>query len=835
MSISTGTLDTFVYDYGKPLWLIDEVSDVRPIRGGVLFSCGTRAYHRRTLERYGTFVEVGEGGEAGDTFYVQIVEVSPGGVLRIQSGRDQGAFDQVTPMLDGAATLAVEHARLEESSGSTQLHTTELVVIVKHAPFEVRISSASDGRLLWSSLPTGPFQHPPTGMSDLHGASMTDAWPWFFRRLLPFGFVEDTETGEMQSFVTARLFHDEHLYGFGEVYSDLDKRGEHIDIWHANATGNTWPESYKSYPFFLSSRGYGLFVNSARPVAFHLGDLSRTRYSIQNQSDTLDLFFIHGPRYTDVLPRYAALTGRPALPPLWSFGLWMSRMSYRSQDQVEEVARELRTREIPADVIHIDTDWFEKPWINDLSFSRERFPDPAGMLERLRKQHFRLSLWQIPYISEQSPLFREGKDGGYFAIDGEGSIRMLDGFFGPAAIIDYTNTQAVAWMQRHLRRLFELGVSCIKTDFGEGAPPDARYRGADGAEIHNLYPLLYNRAFFEESRDYAGEGIVWARSGYIGSQRYPVHWGGDPAALWEDLGNLWHGGLGLGLSGVPFWSIDIGGFGGTPSPALYIRWMQAGLFVSHPRAHGPIGREPWVFGAESERLFRAYATLRYRLLPYVWTEARHAVDEALPMHRALLVDWQEDPTTSSIDDEYLFGRELLVAPVLEETSARRVYLPGGPWFDFWTDRRIDGPCWLDRAAPLEDLPLYVRADAVLPLIAPVLSTDEADFTRVDLHLYPVKGGRRAVSLPNVGELTVLTEFEQNSDSSDSETLMVRLSGASVTARLIVHGGTVETEHTDRSVPAAGTVVDTIPVASDAGTTVRVTKGFHPGRTGEQLE
>ena len=281
-----------------------------------------------------------------------------------------------------------------------------------------------------------------------------------------------------------------------------------------------------------------------------------------------------------------------------------------------------------------------------------------------------------------------------------------------------------------------MGVAAIKTDFGEGAPIAANYHAAPGLAMHNLYPLLYNEAVSEVTERSTGDGLVWSRSAYAGSQRFPVHWGGDPAALWEDLGQIWHGGLSLGLSGLPFWSVDIGGFAGQPSPELYIRWAQAGLFVSHPRVHGAGPREPWDFGAEAVQIFRRYAQLRYRLMPYVWSMAHRCVATSLPFLRPLLLDWPDDPTTAVLDDQYLFGEWLLVAPILDESNQRQVYLPDGRWFNYWTDEVFDGPRWLSVDAPLDTLLLYVRGGAILPLAPDMQYAEEKPWEPLTLEVYP---------------------------------------------------------------------------------------------------
>jgi alpha-D-xyloside xylohydrolase len=733
-------LDGFVRDFSRPLQLVRTVEAVEADALGVTLHCATVQFSRRWRDRYGTLVEIGVPGDAGERVTVRIDFLTPHIYrLRMKPGDEVPVND--TPMVINDFAGQPPAAAISTADGVTTLQTSALALRIQHSPFRLYCAETT-GRQLFNTLPAAVYQHPPTGESHLDGASITDAWPWFFRDTFPLGFVRDAETGLTQSFITTTIHHDEHFYGFGEKFSTLDKRGQAINLWHANATGNTWPASYKNVPFFLSSQGYGLYVNSAFPIKYHMGDLHHTHYSVHLQDDTLDLYYIHGPRYADIIARYCDITGRPALPPLWSFGLWMSRMSYREQAEVEAVADGMRAHDIPGDVIHIDTDWFKTPWVNDLTFSSERFPDPAGMVRRLREQGFRVTLWQIPYIATESSFYAEGLANGYFAKQADGTPWFIDGFFGRTAVIDYSNPAAVAWMQDKLQPLFDMGIAAIKTDFGEGAPPEALYHGYSGLEMHNLYPLLYNQAFWEKTKQATGDGIVWGRSVYAGSQRYPVQWGGDPAALWEDLGNLWHGGLGLGLCGFPFWSVDIGGFGGTPTPTLYIRWAEAGLFVSHPRAHGPIHREPWAFGEQAVEIFRRYARLRYRLMPYVWSTAHHSVETCLPIQRPLLLDWQDDPTVAGIDDQWLFGEALMVAPIVDEGSQRKVYLPQGVWYDYHTGApwyNWDGGRWITVDAPLDHLPLYARGGSIIPLCDDAPHTGAQDWSHLTLDIFWTTG------------------------------------------------------------------------------------------------
>ncbi len=733
-------LDAFVKDYTRPLQLLQRIESVSADERGVTLRCSSTQFTRRWRDRYGTLVEIGAPDVPGESVTVRVEFVTPS-ILRYRMQPGEAVPVNDTPMVINDFAGESFKVIVEQNETDITLKTEAVTVRLQRKPWRIFVTDSA-GRALFNTLPAAVYQHPPTGESHLDGASITDAWPWFFRDLYPNGFMRDATTGLAQSFITMTINHDEHFYGFGEKFSTLDKRGQAINLWHANATGNTWPVSYKNVPFFLSSQGYGLYVNSAYPIKYHMGDLHHTHYSVHLQDDLLDFYVIYGPSYKDIIARYCSITGQSPLPPLWSFGLWMSRMSYREQGEVEAVAEGMRQHDIPCDVIHIDTDWFKTPWVNDLTFSPERFPDAKGMVAKLRQMGFRITLWQIPYIATESSFYAEGVANGYFATQDDGTPWHIDGFFGKTAVIDYSNPAAVRWMQDKLQALFDIGIAAIKTDFGEGAPPAAHYHGYPGLEMHNLYPLLYNQAFWEKTKTATGEGIVWGRSVYAGSQRYPVQWGGDPAALWEDLGNLWHGGLGLGLCGFPFWSVDIGGFGGTPTPELYIRWAQAGLFVSHPRAHGPIAREPWVFGQQAADIFRQYAKLRYRLIPYLWSSAHHSVETCLPLLRPLLLDWQDDPTVAGIDDQWLFGESILVAPIVDETNRRKVYLPQGIWYDYWTDEPYynytDGR-WITVDAPLDRLPLFVRGGAIIPTCGDAPHTGAQDWSRLTLDVYKGSG------------------------------------------------------------------------------------------------
>ena len=527
---------------------------------------------------------------------------------------------------------------------------------------------------------------------------------------------------ETACFEAVSLETDEVIYGLGERFDSLTRNGRTVDFHNKDAVGTTSRRTYINIPFYLSTKGYGLFLNSSAKTDWQIAttDLNAVQFGVLESQ--LDYFVIAGETPKDIIKGYCHLTGFSKLPPLWSFGLWMSRNSYTSWEVVDKIAEEVRENDIPCDVLHLDTAWFTEDWNCDLKFSEERFPNPREHIKMLNDKGFKVSLWQYNFIPprENNSNYHEAVENGYLAKNSQGKPYQLPeskkGSWTDDVIIDFSNPEARKWYSEKIKGLMDIGASAIKTDFGEGIPEDAVYHSIDGKHFHNLYSLVYNSTVFNAS----SENIVWARSGTAGSQRYPLHWGGDSQCSFAALAGTLRAALSLGLSGIPFFSHDIGGFIGTPDDELYIRWAQLGLFSSHSRCHG-VGdnahREPWYFSQEALEIFRFYDKLRYSLMPYIYSQAEKCTETGLPMMRALYLEYPEDRNTRFIDDEYLFGESLLIAPVLKPLSkgrTRDIYLPKGIWHDYFTKEKIvsDGK-WITREIDLKTMPIYVKDGTVL--------------------------------------------------------------------------------------------------------------------------
>ncbi|GAA2935680.1 alpha-xylosidase [Streptomyces enissocaesilis] len=512
----------------------------------------------------------------------------------------------------------------------------------------------------------------------------------------------------------------EHIYGLGERFTPYVKNGQSVEVWQADG-GTSSEQAYKNIPFHLSSRGYGVFVNHPGRVSYEIGSESvgQVQFSVEDQS--LEYYVVAGPTPKEVLARYTALTGRPALPPAWSFGLWLTTSFCTPYDEetVTSFVDGMAEHDIPLSVFHFDCFWMREYQWSDLEWDPEVFPDPEGMLRRLTERGLKVSMWINPYIAQKSALFAEAAARGFLVRRPNGDIWQWDLWQPGMALVDFTHPGAREWYTDKLRVLLDQGVDCFKTDFGERVPTDVVWHdGSDPERMHNYYTHLYNSTVFEllEKERGAGQAVLFARSATAGGQQFPVHWGGDCFASLGAMAESLRGGLSLSLSGFGFWSHDIGGFEGTPEPEVFKRWLAFGLLSSHSRLHGNVSyRVPWAFGEEAVAVARKFTLLKHRLMPYLYGVAVEAHRTGVPVMRPMLLEFPDDPTCRTLDRQYMLGPDLLVAPVFTTGGDVEFYLPEGAWTHLLTGETVQGPGWRREVHGFDSLPLYVRPGALLPL------------------------------------------------------------------------------------------------------------------------
>jgi alpha-D-xyloside xylohydrolase len=557
--------------------------------------------------------------------------------------------------------------------------------------------------------------------------------------------IIQTDSGEHYIHEQLSLGVGETIYGLGERFTALVKNGQVVDSW--NEDGGTGTEqAYKNVPFYLTNRGYGVFVNHPEHVSFEVASekVSRVQFSVAGH--TLDYFVIYGPTPKEILAKYTALTGRPALPPAWSFGLWLTTSFTTSYDEatVTSFIEGMAERELPLHVFHFDCFWMREFHWSDFRWDPRTFPDPAGMLQRLKTRGLHICLWINPYIAQRSPLFREGAEHGYLLKRADDRVWQWDKWQAGMGIVDFTNPAARAWFQEKLRVLLDMGVDCFKTDFGERIPTDVVYfDGSDPHRMHNYYSLLYNQTVFELLKAERGEGeaVVFARSATAGGQQFPVHWGGDCDSTFESMAESLRGGLSLGLSGFGFWSHDIGGFEGTPPTEVYKRWIPFGLLSSHSRLHGNHSyRVPWLFDEQAVEVLRTFTTLKCRLMPYLYAQAVVAHQQGIPMMRAMLLEFPADPNSDYLDRQYMLGESLLVAPVFAADGVVTYYVPEGRWTNYLTGEVVEGGRWVREQHSALSVPLLVRPNTVLAVGNTDTRPDYDYANGVTLHLYEIAAG-----------------------------------------------------------------------------------------------
>jgi len=539
----------------------------------------------------------------------------------------------------------------------------------------------------------------------------------------------------------------EHLYGLGERFTPFIKNGQTVDIWNKDG-GTSSEQSYKNIPFYLSNKGYGIFVNHPEEVNFELGSESVSKSQFSVKGENLDFYIINGPSPKEVISRYTSLTGKPALPPAWSFGLWLSTSFTTNYDEktVNYFIDEMAKRNIPLSVFHFDCFWMREFEWSNFHWDTKSFPNPREMLKRLKEKGLRISVWVNPYIAQKSKLFDEAAQKGFLIRKTNGDIWQWDLWQPGMGIIDFSNAEACEWFSEKLKALLDMGVDTFKTDFGERIPTDVVYfDGSDPYKMHNYYSYKYNETVFNLLKQEKGEkeAILFARSSTAGGQKFPVHWGGDCDSTYEAMAESLRGGLSLTLSGFGYWSHDIGGFENTATSDVFKRWLAFGLLSSHSRLHGSSSyRVPWNFDEESVEVARYFTRLKNKLMPYLYRAAIENNKTGLPVMRAMLLEFPKDPTCDFLDKQYMLGDSILVSPIFNENGKSLYYLPTGKWTHLLTGKVFEGGTWNEEYYDYMSLPLFVRPNSILP-IGNNKETPEYDYSEdTTFNIYELEDGRK---------------------------------------------------------------------------------------------
>jgi alpha-D-xyloside xylohydrolase len=581
----------------------------------------------------------------------------------------------------------------------------------------------------------------------------------------------------------------ECIYGLGERFTPFVKNGQVVDLWNEDG-GTSSEQAYKNVPFYLSNRGYGVFVNHPERVSFEVGSEKVERVQFSVAGEYLEYLLINGPSPKEVLQHYTALTGRPALPPAWSFGLWLTTSFTTNYDEatVTSFIQGMADRDLPLHVFHFDCFWMKEfHWVN-FEWDTRVFPDPEAMLQRLKARGLRICVWINPYIAQRSALFDEGMQNGYLVKLPDGDVWQWDRWQAGMALVDFTNPAACRWFGDKLRALIDMGVDCFKTDFGERIPTEVTYfDGADPIKMHNYYAYLYNKVVFEvlEERLGKGQAAVFARSATAGGQKFPVHWGGDSTATFESMAESLRGGLSLCLSGFGFWSHDIGGFEQTASADVYKRWCAFGLLSSHSRLHGSQSyRVPWLFDEEAVDVLRFFTRLKCRLMPYLFGVAVDAHTQGIPAMRAMLLEFPDEPGCDYLDRQYMLGDALLVAPVFSPDGTVDYYLPPGRWTHMLTGQVIEGGRWQHEIHGYLSLPILARPNTLIA-IGSNQQQPEYDYADgVTIHIFePQEGATLTSYIPALDGTTAMSVEVRRTGSKIS----IQADGATGNWRALLRG------------------------------------------------
>lgn len=673
------------------------------------------------------------------------VRAAADGVIRVRLAQDAVTAGRSSAAIALTSDPGYDAARVECGDGVVRVHAGAITAEVTLKPWRMRFLDAN-GRLLVEQC---GYE---TDVSNR-------------LRILPFGnsSVDGQVIAWHESFAAPA---DEHFFGLGEKFTVLDKRGQRIVSWNFDAFSAESERAYKNVPMYLSSRGYGVLFAGGTATEFDLCHSTHSTVQVTVPDDLLDYYVIAGPAPEQMLDRYHRLTGRPVAPPKWALGAWISSgFLPDSQRRVLKRAAMIRDRGVPCDVLHIDAHWMPFGLWSDLRWDERRFPDPEGMLATLAELGLRVCVWIAPYLSHRSPVFAEAAEAGHLLRRSGGEVYVSDvwhGFHEPCGIVDFTSSAAIAWYQDRLRTLLRQGVGIFKTDFGEGVPTDAvAANGMRGDALHNVYPLLFNDAVADVTEEVHGHRVVWARSSFTGGQRHCAQWAGDTNATFPSMASTLRGGLSYALSGVPYWSHDVGGFTGQPGDELMIRSAQFGALSPLMRLHGQGSRLPWLFAPDVERAVLDAIRLRYRLMPYLYSACVEAAATGLPVIRPLLIEAPGEPAAYAADLEYLLGPDLLVAPMISPDGTRHVWLPPGDWIDYWTGVTVAGGRHVRVTRPLTEVPLFVRCGAVLPMVEPGDRVGDGPFPELVLACWGASG--RALVHDVDGPTTV--EFARHGDTA----------------------------------------------------------------------
>jgi alpha-D-xyloside xylohydrolase len=508
----------------------------------------------------------------------------------------------------------------------------------------------------------------------------------------------------------------ELIYGLGEHFTPFVKNGQSIDIWNEDG-GTASEQAYKNIPLYLTNRGYGIFINHTGRVSLEIGTEVVDKVQITVPGEELEIFFIYGANPREIIKRYTDFLGKPALPPEWSYGLWLSTSFTTNYDEqtVNSFLDGMAEREIPVSAFHFDTFWMKEFSWSSFQWDKDVFPDPANQIKRLHEKGYKVCLWTNPYIAQMSEIFDEAKEAGYLLKRPDGSVWQWDLWQAGMGIVDFTNPAARTWYQSKLQALLDIGVDTFKTDFGERIPTDVIYfDGSDPVRMHNYFTYIYNKTVFELlERKENKEAVVFARSATAGSQKFPIHWGGDNESTFESMAGTLRGGLSMALSGFGFWSHDIGGFEGTPNPDVFKRWLAFGLLSSHSRLHGSASyRVPWLIDDESSVVTKFFTDLKTSLLPYILKMAKIVHIEGIPMMRPMMMEFPDDPSCEYLDRQYMLGDSILVAPIFNSEGVADFYLPQGSWVSLISGEKVEGGSWRSEKHGYLSLPLYLRSEKI---------------------------------------------------------------------------------------------------------------------------